>query len=214
MRCQEKCIEEEQIEEQTCNFLKSIYVGQRELDNALFAIEEERRNERSAEETLQASVENALEQCRRNLDNLTKLRYRELIGEEEFIRQRAELAQEERKLNERLKQLKTENWIEPSRNLFLFSNRAVFWLTHGTAEEKRLILSTVGSNLTVSDKKISIDAKEPFQIIQETVPGRNWCAIVNDVRTLFEKNPGIVIPLLAEPSAGNKSALEGYPKLS
>ena len=89
--------------------MKSIYLDQKELDNALAAIEEERRKERSAEETLQASVEHALEQCRRNLDNLTKLRYRELIGEEEFIRQHAELAQEERKLNERLEQLKTEN---------------------------------------------------------------------------------------------------------
>jgi site-specific DNA recombinase len=199
IHCQEKCIEQAQIEEQTCDVLKSIYLDQKDLGDALAALEEERRKDHSAEEVLHASVEHALERCRRNLDNLTKLRYQELIGEEEFIRQRAGLTQEESKLNERVEQFKTENWIEPSRNLFLFSNRAVFWQTHGTIEEKRLVLSTVGSNLTVSNKKLSIDAKEPFQIIRQSIISRNWCAIVNDVRTFFRKNPELVIPLLPDP---------------
>jgi hypothetical protein len=43
--------------------------------------------------------------------------------------------------------LNTERWVEPSKRLFLFSNRAIFWLTHGTIDEKRLILATVGSTL-------------------------------------------------------------------
>jgi hypothetical protein len=109
------------------------------------------------------------------MDNLTKLRYRELIGEDEFVRQREELNREEITLKERLKELQTENWIEPSRNLFLFSNRAIFWLTHGSVTEKRLILSTVGSNLIMKAKKLSIDANEPFKILATRQSISSWC---------------------------------------
>jgi hypothetical protein len=93
-----------------------------------------------------------------------------------------ELNREESKLQERLENLKTESWIEPSRNLFLFSNRAVFWLAHGTASEKRLILSTVGSNLTIKAKKLSIDARKPFQILQRSRSISTWCARINEVK--------------------------------
>ena len=133
------------------------------------------------------------------MGNLTKLRYRDLISDEEFVRQRSELAQEQLKLNQRLQQLGTEQWIEPSRNLFLFSNRAIFWLTHGASSEKRLILSTVGSNLTLEAKTLSIGAAKPFLTVQQRHSVRNWSAIVNDVRTFFRAEPDFEIPFLLDP---------------
>jgi site-specific DNA recombinase len=209
--CREKCLQEGQLEEQILGFLQSIYLDQEQVDEALAAVEEERKKEHGSDHGIRQSIERAMEACTRSLDNLTKLRYRELIQDEEFVRQRAELSREESKLKERLEHLNTERWIEPSRNLFFFSNRAVFWLTHGTAAEKRLILSTVGSNLFLRAKKLSIDAKKPFQLLQESRPISTWCALVNDVRTFFRENEELRIPLLAEPGAGSMSALEASP---
>lgn len=183
--CREKCVEEGQLEKQVLVFLKSIYLSQREVEEAFGAVEEERKKEHLSDHGIKQSVEQALANCVRSLDNLTKMRFRELIKDEEFIRQRAELNREESKLQERLENLKTESWIEPSRNLFLFSNRAVFWLVHGTPSEKRLILSTVGSNLTIKAKQLSIDARKPFQILQRSRSISTWCARINDVRTFF-----------------------------
>jgi len=151
-------------------------------------------------------IEKALESCSRNLDNLTKLRYRELIGDDEFLHQRQALVQEQIKLRERLNQLKTEQWIAPSRKLILFSNRAVFWLAHGSAGEKRLILSTIGSHLSLKSKKLSIDAKEPFQVIKKKGDSSDWQRVVNDVRTFFRENPGFEIPELPEPRLDSSSA--------
>jgi hypothetical protein len=85
------------------------------------------------------------------------------------------------------------------RNLFLFSNRAVFWLAHGTSQEKRLIVATVGSNLSLRAKKLSIYAARPFRVLEKNAQNRNWCTIVNDVRIFFREEPGFVIPLLPEP---------------
>lgn len=199
VRCREKSVEERSLETQILEFLKEVFISDDDLRAPLAVIEEERRNERRAEDAIARSAEQALAACERSLDNLTKLRYREMIGDEEFVRQKSELASEQRLLQERLQGLKTDRWIEPSRNLFLFSNRAVFWLTHGTVKEKRLILATIGSNLSLRDKKLSIDANNPFRLLPKFDEFRHWWTIVNDVRTFFEENPGVTIPVLPLP---------------
>jgi site-specific DNA recombinase len=200
--CREGSVEEKKLQEQILAFLKSIYLGPHELTKLLDVVEGERRNEKSSGGAVETSISSALESCKRHLDNVTKLRYRELIGEDEFLRQREDLTQELNKLNERLAEVKSENWIEPSRNLFLFSNRASYWLTHGSIDEKRLILSTVGSNLSIKDKRLSIDAKKPFQILQNRGSNSSWWAIVRDVRTYFHENGNPdAIPLL-KPARG------------
>ena len=103
---------------------------------------------------------------------------------------------EQAKLREHLNQLEASDWIEPSRKLFLFSNRAKFWFSHGTTDEKRIILATIGSNLLLKDKKLSIDAKKPFRILSERASGSPLCTVVPGVRTFFETEPGITIPEL------------------
>jgi len=198
--CDEKCIEERRLEEQIFTFLRSVYLDEHELEEGLKAIEEARKKETAVGGGVRNAVEAALERCTRGLDNLTKLFYRELIGEDEFVKQRAELVQEREKLNQRLQSLGTEQWIEPARKLFRFNNRAVFWLTHGTATEKRLILATIGSNPTLGSKKLNIYARKPFVSIQERGSFCNWSAIVNDVRTFLTENPAFVIPALPEPN--------------
>lgn len=199
--CREKCVEERQLEIQILQFLNSIHLSESDLKKALTDIEEERAKDVGSHDIVRQSIDQALRATARNMENLTKLRYRDLITDEEFVKQRIEINREEATLTERRQQLDTEHWIEPSRNLFYFSNRAAFWLTHGTAREKRLILSTVGSNLEIKDKKLNISAKEPFRVLQNPRPSSMWCAIVNDVRTFFRKNSAINIPLLAEPGA-------------
>jgi len=205
--CAEKCVEEAQLEEQFLAFLETINTNEKELNEALAVVEQERAREHRNGDQAKLAIERALEICRRNLGNLTKLRYRELISDEEFTQQRQGLVREEIGLRGQLGKLSTEEWIEPSRNLFLFSNRAAFWLTHGTLQEKRLIVSTVGSNLSLMAKKLSIDAKKPFSVLQKYGQIRNWCTIVNDVRTFFRAESGIIIPLLPDPNQRLERAL-------
>jgi hypothetical protein len=181
-------------------FLQAVYLDGHTLGKLLGLIEEERHKEHGIQVGVKQSVETALQACERNLDNLTRLRYRDLLTDEEFIRQRGELTQEREKFKQRLERLEAESWIEPSRRLFLFSNRAKFWLVHGENNERRLILSTVGSNLLLKDKKLTVDAKKPFRILRERASFPDLSSIVNDVRTFFQEEPGFPIPLLPEPN--------------
>ena len=180
-------------------FLKTILIERDEADKLLGMIDEERAKDSTTQDMVKRSIEQALDRCTRDLSNLTQLRYRDLIGDEEFVRQRSGLVEEQLKLKQRLDQLGTERWIEPARKLFLFSNRVVFWLAHGTITEKRLILSTVGSNFMLKAKKLNIDAKKPFVAVQQRHSFSNWSALLNDVRTLFTEEPDFVIPALPEP---------------
>jgi site-specific DNA recombinase len=196
--CDEKCVEETQLEEQIRAFIESISLDQDKVAKLLALIEQERKRDRQTSGTVKEAVQKALDRCIRNLDNLTKLSYSEFISEEEFVRQRAGLTQERAKLKQRLEQLGAERWIEPARNLFLFSNRATFWLLHGSEAEKRLILSTVGSNPLLKAKILNIDAKKPFRILRERHSLPDLSTLVNEVRTFFEHNPDFVVPALPE----------------
>ena len=141
------------------------------------------------------AISNAFEAFGRNLVKLTRLCYRGLITEEEFIGQRDELYRKREMLTSRLDGLSVERWSQLSRNPFLVSNRGKFWLVHGDQAEKWLILSTVGSNLTLNDRLLSIDARKPFNISGEQRPFSNL-STVRDVRTFFRTEPRIQIPLL------------------
>jgi hypothetical protein len=84
----------------------------------------------------------------------------------------------------------------------------------GTLEEKRALLTNIGSNLTLSGKKLLIEASKPFVILENGLraltgsggpfeppgsgftEGQNkespslitqWCTQLDDVRTFFLK---------------------------
>lgn len=197
--CREGSIEERTLEEQLIAFLHRISISDDELQKALAIIVEEQKKQRIAGVDPREAATRALGRSQQELDNLTRLRYRDLIGDDEFGRQRSELLKRQAVLKQQLDQLNSDSWIEPSRNLFLFSNRAVFWLTHGSTSEKRLILATVGSNPTLMSKKLSIDARNPFTLLLQPRKNSHWWAIVNDVRTFFRQQPDFEFPPLPNP---------------
>ena len=54
------------------------------------------------------------------------------------------------------------NAIEPWETIFSFSSAAADWFRAGTPEVKRLILKTTGSNPSLTDKILNVEAKKPF----------------------------------------------------
>jgi hypothetical protein len=197
MQCREGVIQEAALEEQLLSFLRRIQIDKDALGKIFAIIESDRKREYTSAEEVKAAQTKRLLMVRRSLDGLTKLRYRDLIDDEEFVRQRTELVREESALALQLNH--SGEWFEPSQNLFLFSNRAAYWFAHGGIDEKRLILATVGSNPSLMDRKLSMDAAYPFSLLENTDKTSDWRATVNDVRTFFLRETAMVIPLLADP---------------
>lgn len=158
----------------------------------------------------------ALTSTQKELDTLTKMRYRELINDETFIKERDELKAKIAKLTSNLRETESraERWLELTEKTFTFACYARKEFISGSLEKKREIYSALGQNYLVKDKEIHITPNEWFVPIEKAYPAleaeynrleldknldiatRNerfaqlilsWGDVVEDVRTIFEK---------------------------
>ena len=106
------------------------------------------------------------------LDELTKMRYRKLIDDERFIKEKDSLLIKIKQLKKKLRQ--TENrakeWLELTEKTFSFATYARIAFIKGGLEKKKEILMGLGQNPTIKDKKISIQGNEWLQPIANGYP--------------------------------------------
>jgi hypothetical protein len=91
---------------------------------------------------------------------------------EEYTRLRSTLLKEKNQLETELNNdgKKFEEWLEFSERTFNFARYAHIWFAKGNIDERRAIFACLGSHLILSDKKLSIQLKKPFNIIFEGLP--------------------------------------------
>jgi hypothetical protein len=120
--------------------------------------------EEEAIEERRRTLHDAQERTKRALENLTSLRVRDVISDDEFLQERRTLETEQLRLEQQAQRERdTQNQFEPLESLVLFRNRAIEWFRNGDDEIKRTIVKIVGSNPVLKDKKLNIEAKEPFR---------------------------------------------------
>lgn len=73
--------------------------------------------------------------------------------------------------------------FEPAQALLSFNRSAVSGFERRDLREKRFILETVGSNLALTDRQLSIEVKEPFRRWTGTAQFNDWRGSLEDVRT-------------------------------
>ena len=117
------------------------------------------------------------------------MRIKDFITDDEYLAQRNKLFREKESLRLKLqKGPQPRDWLEPTKDCFIFASRAKNWFIQGDLEQKRIILNSIGSNLFLRDKKLSIRLQKPFSIVEEGLKSRSWQSLVDDVRTFFQKN--------------------------
>ena len=110
----------------------------------------------------------AINQLKTQSDELVTMRLKNLVSDEEFAIAKEALLNQQQTLSSQLSALESPSvLIEPSAQLLSLGSRAVFWFEQGSDEEKRLILQAIGSNLTLSAKKLIIEAAKPLYLLQE-----------------------------------------------
>jgi len=129
------------------------------------------------------SIEQALQAVRQQRENLTTLRIRDLLSDEEFVRQRSTLEREELKLVQQQEAGIAEDWFEPAQLALSFNKTAAAWFAAGDPKTKRTIIEMTGSNLVLKDRELRIDARKPFRRWRGRPTYSQMCAFVRDVRT-------------------------------
>jgi site-specific DNA recombinase len=184
-RCGQPVVTESDLEGQMLRFLREITLPDAFHRWAMARLDRVATTQRDSTMAQRRSLEQAAAAVTRQLDNLTKLRLRELLSDAEYVQQRHELEQERLRLGQRVAALdQSRDWFEPARLLISFSNSVASRFESGNAEAKRLILEIVGSNFRLTDEILSIDAVQPFRLWSGTPSSTHWCATVEDVRTL------------------------------
>ncbi len=130
-----------------------------------------------------AAKDHGIHETNSQISTLTDLRIRGLIADTEFIERRTVLQSSLSRLQQSLQTADSKNSIEPEQLLLLFSNRAISWFRNGDDEARRMLLATVSSNLFLKDKKLSIQAKKPFQKVAKFACLTRQLQALDDIRT-------------------------------
>jgi len=182
-RCHQPSLQEAKLEGRLIRFLEEIAPPDSLHEWALKHLDLLSKDLETAAAAEKRSLEQALQATRKQLDNLTTLRIRELLTDEEFLRQRGTLEQEELKLVQQQQTGTEADWFEPLDLLVSFNKSAVSRFETRDPRKQRTIIAITGSNLVLRDRELTIDARKPFRRWQKKPTISQMCAFLSDVRT-------------------------------
>jgi predicted metal-binding protein len=167
-RCPQKSIEEEELVRQISAFLMGLDVPELFADWAIDHVEQLRHEDDARDEAVIDDLTKRLARIDQSHQELTRMRYERLIADDEFLRERNRLQQEQSRTKEQIDKLTNSNgnWLDPARKAFEMVKSIYTRFTEGDTMMRRTIVLAVGSNLLLKDKKLIIEAKKPFLILQ------------------------------------------------
>ena len=169
--CSQSHIQEDELERQIVEFLSKLIIPDCFVEWALNYYKRECDKFIETHKDIQKSLEKALQKNENQVKELVKMRYRELLSDEEFLKEKKELLEEQAILKRKIDNpKKPKRLVERSKEFFNFTNKAKTKFEKGDDNTKKTILKTIGLNFYLKDKKLLITAKKPFLILEKHLP--------------------------------------------
>ncbi len=173
MRCtQRTCITEEALTEQMEKELAKITILPQFRTWALESLGIEHEREVKKRSTIFDSLQKTLADTYTQLDNLTRMRVRDLIDDSQYTKERDRLKLEIENLQSEIKKTESraERWLELTEQVFDFATYAHSAFLKGDLQVKREIMLALGSNPTIIDGKLRIEPHKWFVPIIDAYP--------------------------------------------
>lgn len=175
--CTQGSIQEKQLEEQIDAYLARIGITEEFKNWAIKYLNELNDRETETNSASLRLLQESYNRTQSELDNLLKLKISSsnidgsLLSDEEFRIQKEKLVAEKTRVKELLDDAghRSDKWMETAEKAFNFAIHARYWFAHGTAQEKREIMTAIGSNLIFQDKLLRMDLQKPYFFIEEAV---------------------------------------------
>ena len=175
--CSQKYISGLELEKQINESLARICISQQFKEWAIKYLHELHEKESTSQIEIIQSQQKAYQECVQEIDNLVKLKTApsnvdgSRLSDEEYGRRRVELLKTKKKLEELLNDAghQVEQRLKLSEETFEFACAVQERFAKGDPKTKKEILTTMGSNLTLKDKKLLIEARKPFFILGNTL---------------------------------------------
>ena len=166
--CGEKYIQEKELVKQSCEKLKEIALQENWVKEMFGYLEKEGKKEFRAGEDFIQKINQELAEIQNKLDKLLEGYLDDLIDEEDYKRKKEELIQQKINLKsekELAEKKKFQSWIEPTRNFVktAFSIQKV--ISEKSFEEIKQIMEKVGTNHTLSNKKVAWNWQPPYDFL-------------------------------------------------
>ena len=167
--CTQKTIRKEELEKQVNLVLNDLTIPEEFKEWALSVLRKENEKEFSDRKTIIKIQQKEYTDCVKRLDNLIDMRANEEIEAEDFNRRKNVLVKEKRRLKELFddSDKRIDNWIVEAEQLFAFAQIAKFKFNEGTLEDKKAVLSALGSNLLLKERKLFISLKNELILIKK-----------------------------------------------
>lgn len=180
--CSQGCLEETELKKQVVAEIQSLEIPPEFHTFAIKWLKEKNKEQAESVKAVVSAQQKAYNACVRKIEGLTDMRAGGEIDAEEYAERKAILLEEKKKFVDQFENndKKVDKWIETGDQMFTFIANAREKFTNGTPEVKRSILSTLGSNLVIKDKRISIDIEKSI------LPLRRISKDVNEIKKALE----------------------------
>ena len=191
-KCNQGSVEIKDMEKQIDEVLSKIQISKRFKDLALKYLREDNDKEIASRKAIVSSQRRAYDGCLKKLDNLFQLKISplnvdsSLLSDEDYAKQKAKLIKEKIRLKAMSNDTsgRIEKWLDVAEKTFDFACNARYMFETGDFDTKSQILQMLGSNLILKDKKLSIDLKKPFSVIEKVSCG------IPEIKAEFEPEKG------------------------
>ena len=184
LRCEEPSVEQKALETQIASFLSALAIGPDTIRWAVDQLNREIGAETDMCAAQQQSRTAAIEECSVQIQELTSLRLRRLVTDDEYVIERKRLEREREKLESSGQAVSAPKRIELLHDVISFSNQAGNWFQQADLKAKQLILKTAGSNFSLAGKMLSVEAAKPFVATPKSGSILQQRTVIEDVRTI------------------------------
>jgi site-specific DNA recombinase len=142
------------------------------LDWALEGLNKKNDAEIEIRTKVYETQQKSLNETQKELDELTKMRYRELIDDETFIKEKNTLKSKILQIKENLRETESraERWLELTEKTFKFATHARISFRTGGLELKKAILLALGKTPLIKDEKLFIEPEKWLVPIKNGYP--------------------------------------------
>jgi len=193
-RSSQRTLRAERLEEQFQGVLAQIHIDDEFRDWALARLQRVHEREWRARQAARDAVRSAASGVQEKIQGLLDLRLRGLVTDEEFAAKKRDLVTEQLQLRERLghEDGSALQWFEPAQRAFIFANEAPKRFGSASGAGKREIVLTLGSNFSLSDRVLRVEAKKPFHLLRERLATNRHLGVVVGIRTFFQEHPNSI----------------------
>lgn len=187
-KCTQPSIEVRQLESQIAEFMKQLSIVEPVFDWLAKQLSQFNGGLKSEQVAISEKHALAVSDYEKQISNLTDLRLRDVITDDEFTNKRKNLQISIASAREKAEISRKEKpTFEPLKILSTFNARAVKYFSAADACMKRKLLKILCSNPTLKDKKVFLEARYPFTEMLSAAGVPRLCRKVENVRTIPRK---------------------------